>query len=93
MRDAMLAVAPLLAAVAQAASTLLYLVGCFGIFVYLVLGGYALWAGLWAVLGPLLVILAASLLRFPFVLAGLLIAALAGRHREYLAAVSAWNDR
>ncbi len=93
MRDAMLAVAVLLAAVAQAASAVLYLVGCFGIFIYLVLGGYALWAGLWAVLGPLLVILAVSFLRLPFILAGLLIAALAGRHRDYLAAVSRLNDR
>jgi hypothetical protein len=93
MRNVLFNLALLIGGVGHIAATLVASVGCLGVGIYLVFSGAVLLAGLWAVFGLLVSLLAASVVRFPFFFLGWILAALAGCSEEYLANMRALNAR
>ncbi|WBL37465.1 hypothetical protein O0235_07780 [Tepidiforma flava] len=93
MRDAVLAAAAWIAGIAHILGGCLMVIIWLGGLGWFVLSGAVLYAMAWVILGPLLAYAAGFLLRVPFVLLGLLLAALAGRREEYLAFLARISDR
>lgn len=93
MRGAVFGLGILVYGIAQILATLLAAVGYIGGFVFLLLNAGILWAVGWAMFGLIVVFLAVSLLRLPFVLFGWVCAAVAGRTDEYMDFVRSTNDR
>ncbi len=93
MRDAVLAVAAWIAGIAQILSSCLLVILWVGGLAWVIWNGSLIYVAAWVLFGPLLVLLLVSALRLPFVLLGLLLAALAGRRDEYLAFLARINDR
>lgn len=79
-------------AVAQVLSALLSAVLLFGGATWLFLAGYAVFAIALFLLAPVVVLLAVSVVRLPFVLLGALLAAMAGRWGEYWDLVAESNQ-
>ncbi len=92
MRDLLFNLATLIAATAQLLSGCLLVVGWIGGLAWVVLNGSLLIAGLWVLVGPVVVALLVSAQRLPVILLGLGIAALAGRTRDYIDFVARLND-
>lgn len=91
MRDLLFGISVALAGMAQRVSTLL-LAAWPGGAAWLFLGGSVIWTTPWFIFGPALLVVGISVLRLPVMLLGLLLAALAGRRDDYLAAVAAMNS-
>ncbi|WP_322795514.1 hypothetical protein [Tepidiforma sp.] len=92
MRNALFGLSVALAGMAQLVSTLLFLAAWLGGAAWLFLSGSVIWTTLWFIFGPALLVVGISVLRLPVILLGLLLAALAGRRDDYLAAVAAMNS-
>jgi|GEM_PF-1881838 hypothetical protein len=93
MRTVLFNLALVIGGLGHVAAALVASVGCLGVGIYFIVTGAALFAGLWAVFGVLVSLLAASLVRFPFFFVGWILAALAGCSEEYLANMRALNER
>ncbi len=92
-RDLLLVIAVWIAGVSQLASGCLYGAVWLGGLAWFILSGNIFWVAVWILLSPLLLSVAISLLRLPFILLGLLIAALAGRQEEYFDYVASLSNR
>lgn len=64
-----------------------------GLWLWLVMDGHLLLAVLWFVAGAAVVLVPLDVVRFPFLLLGLALAALAGRQREFLDAIDRTSRR
>lgn len=86
MRNPLFTVATIIAASTEVLSRYLFVAAWFGGLIWAVLVGSLtslIMGALWFVLGPILIAPLVSVLRLPFILLGLGIAALAGRTRDY----------
>ncbi|MCC6268400.1 MAG: hypothetical protein IT300_12575 [Dehalococcoidia bacterium] len=64
-----------------------------GGWIFLIVNGAIFWVAIWAIFGTIVVYLAVSVLRLPFVLIGWGFAALGGRTQDYWSFVQQTNDR